>query len=55
MGKFTIGTDVDQDDGAFFLSGHIVTGTNGRSISYTGSAGSDTAAGYIYLPFYHVR
>jgi hypothetical protein len=28
---------------------HVVTGSNGRSISYTTSAGSDTAAGFILL------
>lgn len=28
---------------------HVVTGSNGRSISYTTSTGSDTAAGFILL------
>lgn len=38
-----------MDDGTnFFPDGHYVEGSNANSLTYTGSSGSDTAAGYIH-------
>jgi hypothetical protein len=31
--------------------GHVVSGSNATSITYTLSAGTDTAEGFIYLPY----
>jgi hypothetical protein len=49
MGAGVVGTDAASDFGLGFLAGHIVTGSNAVSVTYTGSAASDTAAGYIYI------
>lgn len=34
---------------------HVVTGSNAKSLTYTGSSGSDTAAGYIHYFFTRMR
>lgn len=51
----SLGNDVATDVGSFGRLRHHVTGSNGRSVTYTGSSGSDTAAGYIHLLFDVVR
>lgn len=48
------GADVAGDTGFVDYQGHFVTGTNAVSVTYTGSSGSDTAAGFIYLRFTHL-
>lgn len=55
MGAGVVGTDSDGDFGLGAVPGHIVSGANAKSVTYTGSAGSDTAAGYIYVWFRHLR
>jgi hypothetical protein len=54
MGKGSAGTSAANDFGQSGGFGHIVSGSNGRSLSYTPST-SDTAAGYIYAYFKHIR
>jgi hypothetical protein len=51
----SLGNDVATDVGSFARLTHYVTGSNAKSVTYTGSAGSDTAAGYIYVFFKHLR
>lgn len=51
----SLGNDVATDVGSFGKIRHHVTGANAKSVTYTGSAGSDTAAGYIHLLFNVVR
>lgn len=46
---FLVGTDVDQDYGIFEQKNHYAGSVTAKSITYTGSAGSDTAAGFIHL------
>ena len=55
MGTGTAGTSAANDTGNPGGSGHIVTGANAVSLTYTCSAGSDTAAGYIHAWFRHLR
>lgn len=55
MGLGSAGTDVANDFGQGGGAGHIVSGSNAQSLTYTHSAGSDTAAGYIYAWFKHLR
>lgn len=55
MGLGSTGTDSANDFGQPGCVGHIVSGSNATSISYTGSSGSDTAAGYVYVFFKHLR
>jgi len=45
-----VGTDLDQDNGMAGSLGYVTDGT-AASITHTGSAGSDTAAGYIILEY----
>ncbi len=54
MGRGVVGTNVDGDFGLATVPGHVVTGSAGRSLAYTGSSGSDTAAGLIYAYFRHL-
>ena len=54
LGAFLVGTDANGDAGNAVRSGHIVTGSNARSVSYTPSS-SDTFAGYGYIHFSHLR
>lgn len=54
IGLGSAGTDGANDFGQPGGWGHVVSGSNGRSLSYTPST-SDTAAGYIYAPFKHLR
>ena len=49
---FTAGTDAATDVGTFEPLVHVCDGT-AKTVSYTGSAGSDTAAGWIYLALLH--
>ncbi len=49
------GSDAVATCGGKSYIGHVVTGTNAKSITYTGSAGSDTAAGYIHYFFTRMR
>ena len=49
------GSDAVVSNGGCSYIGHIVTGANAQSITYTGSAGSDTAAGYIHYFFTKLR
>lgn len=55
LGPVAVGTDANTDTGAGVVPGHIVSGSNAVSVTYTGSAGTDTAAGYIYVFFEHLR
>lgn len=55
MGKGALGSDVNNDFGQPGGVGHIVTGSNAKSLTYTGSVGSDTAAGYVFCFFRHLR
>lgn len=55
MGSFLAGADTATDTGTFYKPGHVVTGSNAVSVTYTGSAGTDTAAGYIHIFFRHLR
>lgn len=55
MGVGIVGTNTASDFGVPGGTGHVVTGSNARSITYTGSAGTDTAAGYIHLWFNLIR
>jgi len=55
MGPAAVGTDVNEDTGIPAGFGHIISGSNAKSLTYTGSAGSDAAAGYIYTFFKHLR
>jgi len=45
-----VGTDLDQDNGMAGSLGYVTDGT-AKSITHTGTAGSDTAAGYIILKY----
>lgn len=45
----SLGNDVATDVGSAFFRGHVTTAATARSVSYTCSAGSDTAAGYIHI------
>lgn len=54
IGKGSTGTDAANDFGQTGGWGHIVSGSNARSISYTPST-SDTFAGYGYVFFRHLR
>lgn len=47
------GSDVVATCGGRSYLGHVVTGSNATSLTYTESAGGDTAAGYIYV--WHTR
>lgn len=49
------GSDVVATCGGKSYIGHIITGSNATSLTYTGSAGSDTAAGYIHYFFTRMR
>lgn len=55
LALFSLGNDVATDVGGMSRIRHSVTGANAKSVTYTGSAGSDTAAGYIHLLFNVVR
>lgn len=45
-----------MDDGTNFdPDGHVILSANEQSLTYTGSAGSDTAAGYIHFLFTRLR
>lgn len=54
MGIGSTGTNTANDFGQPGGWGHVVSGSNGRSLAYTPST-SDTAAGYIYAYFRHLR
>ena len=54
MGKGSTGTDAANDFGQPGGPGHVVSGSNATSISYTPST-SDTFAGYGYVYFRHLR
>lgn len=54
MGVGKIGTDAANDCGLPAGPGHIVSGSNAVSISYSPSS-SDTFAGYGYVYFRHLR
>ena len=49
----TIGALLSADEGAGVLlpEAHVVTGTNAVSVTYTLTAGTDTAEGFIVLPY----
>jgi hypothetical protein len=55
IGKGSTGTDAANDFGQLGGYGHIVTGSNATSLTYTCSSGTTTAAGYIYVPFKVLR
>lgn len=52
LSDFLAGTDAATDVGTFARKPHVCDGT-AKTVSYTGSAGSDTAAGFIYLALLH--
>jgi hypothetical protein len=54
MGIGSVGTNAANDFGQPGGPGHIVSGSNATSISYTPSS-SDTLAGYGYVYFRHLR
>lgn len=54
MGPAIVGTDVDKDNGIARGFGHIVSGSNAVSVTYTPSS-SDTFTGYGYIWFRHLR
>ena len=49
------GSDAVTTCGGKSYIGHVVTGTNAGSLTYTESAGGDTAAGYIHYFFTRMR
>jgi len=49
------GSDAVATNGGKSYIGHVVTGANAKSLTYTGSAGSDTQAGYIFYSFTRLR
>ena len=49
------GSDAVTTNGGKSYIGHVVTGTNANSLTYTESAGGDTAAGYIFYQFIRGR
>lgn len=55
MGPAIVGSNVDKDNGIGQGFGHFINGSTAVSLTYTGSSGSDTAAGYIYVWFQHLR
>lgn len=55
MGLGTAGTSTANDTGNHGGLGHVVTSSSGQSLTYTHSAGTDTAAGYGYVFFKHLR
>jgi len=54
IGLGSNGTDAANDFGQGGGWGHIVTGSNAKSLTYTPST-SDTGAGYLYAFFKHLR
>lgn len=46
---------VATNGGKSYIGPHIITGANAKSLTYTGSSGSDTAAGYIHYWFTVLR
>lgn len=54
INKGSTGTDAANDFGQAGGFGHIVSGSNAKSITYTPST-SDTFAGYGYVYFQHIR
>lgn len=56
MGAVATGADdANADTGVGHAWGHVVSGANAKSLTYTGSSGSDTAAGYIYVYLKRLR
>jgi hypothetical protein len=55
MGPILLGSNSDGDFGMGTVPGHLRNATTASVISYTGSSGSDTAAGYIYVFYKHLR
>lgn len=55
IGLGSAGTNTANDFGQPGGHSHIVSGSNAKSITYTCSSGSDTAAGYLYLPYKRLR
>ena len=51
LGKFLVGADVVGDTGSDTMTGHLVQGSNGSSVSYTCSSATTTATGLIHMPF----
>lgn len=47
---YIVGTNVDQDYGLFARKAHRIDGT-AKSLSWTLSTGSDTAKGYLLVPY----
>jgi len=54
MGPALVGTDVDKDNGMPRGFGHIVSGSNAVSVTYTPST-SDTFVGYGYIAYRILR
>jgi len=54
MGSSVVGADVVGDAGNVVRLGHVVTGSNAVSVTYTPST-SDTFVGYGYVYFRHLR
>ena len=48
---FLAGANAAGDVGTSNKKAHAVTGSNGRSISYTTTTGTDTADGFLILPY----
>lgn len=55
MGPVTAGSNSALDFGIAKGFGHFSNSVTAKSISYTGSSGSDTAAGLIYVRFEHLK
>lgn len=52
LSDYIVGTNVDQDYGLYHEKPHICDGV-AKTVTYKGSAGSDTAAGKIWLALLH--
>lgn len=51
MGPGVAGANTSTDHGIGAVPGHVISGANAKTLTYTGSAGSDTAVGLIYVAF----
>lgn len=49
LATFLAGSDAVEDVGTFVRMNHVASVVTAKSVTYTGSAGSDTAAGFIHL------
>jgi hypothetical protein len=55
LGALKVGVDTAGREGQSLITGHFVTGSNAKSISYTPSSGSSSFVGYCYVSFRTLR